>query len=367
MTKARSEQISLDDTPFYHCYSRCVRRAFLCGFDRETGEDFEHRKHWIVDRMKRLASVFCMDICAYAVMDNHYHVVLRVDVEEAEALSIEEVLQRWTALFSGNFLVNRYRSDERTKMSGAEIDKVHEIAGEWRHRLMNVSWFMRCLNEYIARMANQEDKCKGRFWEGRFKSQALLDDVAVLACMTYVDLNPVRAGVAETPESSDFTAIQERIEQHLVGAEEASRSSVEVEDASVAKPVQAAAQIDVGEGGGVHSKRLLAFIGDERIDQPKGINYSLEDYLELVDWTGRAILDGKRGWISDELPPILLRLQVNPDQWVSTVAYFNRCFPRMAGRIDRLKAICRKLNLAWVHGMGPSKRLFSQPAENMRV
>ena len=143
MTKARYAQVSLEDKPFYHCYTRCVRRAFLCGNDRETGNDFEHRKQWIVMRMKQLASVFCLDICAYAVMSNHYHVVLRVDTKEAEALSVETVLKRWGSLFSGNMLVNRYLSESQCDMADADKDKVREIAQEWRHRLMDISWFMR--------------------------------------------------------------------------------------------------------------------------------------------------------------------------------------------------------------------------------
>lgn len=149
-------------------------------------------------------------------MSNHYHVVLRVDAEEAERLSDVVVLKRWRLLFAGDVLVERYLSEKQSSMDDAEKKKVHEIAQEWRSRLTDISWFMRCLNESIARKANKEDGCKGRFWEGRFKSQALLDEVAVLACMTYVDLNPVRAGIAETPELSDFTSIQERIRDYML-------------------------------------------------------------------------------------------------------------------------------------------------------
>ena len=355
MTKSRSSQISLDDTPFYHCYTRCVRRAFLCGVDCETGDDFEHRKQWIVMRMKQLASVFCMDVCAYAVMSNHYHVVLRVDTEEAVGLSDEAVLRRWQMLFSGNMLVSRYLSDKQGDMDAAEKDKVREIAQEWRGRLMDISWFMRCLNESIARMANKEDGCKGRFWEGRFKSQALLDEAALLACMVYVDLNPVRAGLAETPEASDFTSIQERIRIHL-------QTGIEPENLPTSN---ATALLDqeydkqaLDQSLNMTVKPLLDLFDKKQATPSKGLVLSVEDYMELVDWTGSAIIDGKRGHIPDQLSPIISRLQVNPDYWVETVKKFNRYFPRVAGHIDRLKMICQKLNLAWVHGMGASKCLF---------
>jgi len=357
MTKARFEQISLEDTPFYHCYARCVRRTFLCGVDKETGENFEHRKGWIVDRMKQLASVFCMDICAYAVMDNHYHIVLRVDEEEARGLSVEAVLLRWNTLFSGNYLVTRYLSTDRGSMTDAEIDKVREIAEEWCNRLTEISWFMRCLNEYIARMANKEDGCKGRFWEGRFKSQALLDEVAVLACMTYVDLNPVRAGLANTPESSDYTAIQERISNYHVSEEMISQSGNPPPLPDKPQCIEQTNKIPENTHD-CPPKPLLDFIGDEHIDQPKGIAYSLNDYLDLVDWTGRAIINGKRGAIPEHLPPILRRLQVNPGQWVVTVKHFNRRFPRMAGKIDRLMTIYQKLDLSWSHGLRESQLLY---------
>ncbi len=350
MTKARSEQVSLPDTPYYHCYSRCVRRAFLCGFDRENGVDYTHRKQWLVSRMKQLASVFCLDLCAYAVMDNHYHVVLRVDTELAETLSVSEVLVRWSSLFSGSMLIQRYLSSERDVMSDGEIAKVHELAEALRERLVDISWFMRCLNEFIARMANKEDGCKGRFWEGRFKSQALLDEVAVLACMAYVDLNPIRAGIAETPEQSDFTSIQERIKAYQTVSVEIAPADNQQQDYSHT--------VESATDTANTRPLLLDFIGNERQDQPKGITYSIEDYLQLVDWTGRAIVDGKRGSIPGDLPPIFNRLKVDPEQWVSTVQQFQRRYPRMAGSMAQLKAMCEQLGLRWMHGVGVSRVLY---------
>jgi REP element-mobilizing transposase RayT len=176
-----------------------------------SGQNFDHRRDWIITWILRLADIFAIDVASYAVMSNHYHIVLRIDAEHAATWSVEEVLERWTRLFSGPVLIQRYLSDARDTMTEAECERVREIAEEYRERLMNLSWFMRVLNENIAREANREDGVKGRFWEGRFKSQALLDEIALLSAMVYVDLNPIRAGLAATPEESDHTSIQSRI------------------------------------------------------------------------------------------------------------------------------------------------------------
>jgi len=163
----------------------------------------------MVDKITELSRVFAIDVCAYAIMSNHYHVVLRVDQDSAKNWSVYDVIKRWMQLYKGNLLVDRFQSGE--SQSRAERDAVDTIIQTWRERLMDISWYMRCLNETIARAANEEDHCKGRFWEGRFKSQALLDETALLTCMMYVDLNPIRAGINKTPETSDYTSIQARI------------------------------------------------------------------------------------------------------------------------------------------------------------
>ena len=181
----RSSLISLSDTAWYHCVSRCVRRAFLCGHDHHSGQDFEHRRGWIANRIKELANIFAIDVAAYAVMSNHYHVVVRIDSARAQAWSTEQVLRRWTQLFTGPLLVQRYLLSPgvRAAMGQGELEKVQEMAETYRTRLADLSWYMRVLNESLARQANAEDDCTGRFWEGRFKSQALLDEQALLAAM----------------------------------------------------------------------------------------------------------------------------------------------------------------------------------------
>ena len=272
MTRPRSALVSLSDTAWYHCVSRCVRRAFLCGQDSLTGQNFNHRRGWIATRIKELAHIFAIDVAAYAVMSNHYHLVAHIDRERALAWSTEEVLTRWTQLFTGPLLVVRYLSPARDQMGQAEMAMVREMAETYRARLHDLSWFMRVLNESLARQANAEDDCTGRFWEGRFKSQALLDEQALLAAMAYVDLNPVRAGMAETPESSDYTSIQERL-----GCAPAATPN---------EPVQEPAPEPLPQAP------LMPFDATGRTAW--AVPFGFEEYVALVEWTGRLVHPAKR-------------------------------------------------------------------------
>ena len=318
MTIARSQQIDLSVTPYYHCVNRCVRRAFLCGEDHLTGKSYEHRREWIAIKIKALAETFAIDIAAYAVMSNHYHIVLRVDQEKAKSWNSLEVIKRWGEHFSIPVLVSRFLKGECT--TSAEIKVVDEIIEKWRARLHDISWFMRLLNEYIARESNREDKVTGRFWEGRFKSQALLDEQALIACMAYVDLNPIRADMAKTPEQSDYTSIQERIQK------------------------------------AVNKKActLLPFVNTVKSEAQKesAIPFQLNDYISLVDWSGRAILQNKRGSIPENTPPILQRLGIDEKDWIKHIHYFERQFPTVAGNIDKLRQLARETSRRWIKGMG---------------
>ncbi|VAW41553.1 Mobile element protein, partial [hydrothermal vent metagenome] len=207
MTLARKYLILPDATPFYHVMTRCVRRAFLCGLDKYTGKSYEHRKPMIVKRIKFLASVFNIDICAYAVMSNHYHLVLKIN--STDNWNEKQVLTYWSELCQLPLICEKFINGE--SQGRAELKMVYQQTEVYRKRLMSISWFMKFLNEHIAKTANSEDEMTGSFFESRFKSQALLDEQAVLTCMAYVDLNPIRAAIATTPENSNYTSIQERI------------------------------------------------------------------------------------------------------------------------------------------------------------
>lgn len=347
MTKARKSIINVNDTPYYHCMGRCVRRAFLCGVDNFSGKDFSHRKQWIVDKLSELSHVFLIDVCAYAVMSNHYHVVLKINHEQALQISDEEVIELWMKLFKGNVLIQRYLKGDCT--TDAEQDKVHEIVAEWRKRLSDISWFMRCLNEYIAHKANEEDKCTGRFWEGRFKSQALLNEQALLSCMAYVDLNPIRAGLADSLDCSDYTGIRQRIKdiQLVVGNEplvDKHKKQVRVCSAESKENKEDVIMI-----------KLADFIGSKDVD---GIPYLLMDYLELVDWTGRAIRDNKKGFIPDSEPKIISKLGFTPDLWMTSVSQFSDHFYSHIGTDDQLKSICKKTGINWLAGSRSCREIY---------
>jgi hypothetical protein len=324
MPKPRSQIVSLDATTYYHCTSRCVRRAFLCGFDQFTGRSYEHRRDWVEQRILLLADIFAIDVCAYAVMSNHHHVVLHINKSEALSWSYEEVCERWHKIYKGTLLTQKFlRKDPLTEV---ELRVVKEKLEHWRVNLSCISWFMRALNEPIARMANAEDKCTGRFFESRFKSQALLDEKALLGCMAYVDLNPVRAQMAKAPEQSDHTSIKKRVE--------AARQSKTQPEA------------------------LAKFVGNPREPMPQGLPFHLKDYLELVDWTGRIIKPNKRGFIDSDLPPILDRLEIEPEQWILMATKFESKFASLVGGVYELKRAARLLGFSRTPGLSSCKAIF---------
>ncbi len=321
MPQSRKNLISLEATPYYHLVSRCVRRAFLCGFDKFTGKSFEHRRAWLENRILKLSSIFTINLCAYAIMHNHYHLVVHINKKEAEALSNREVVERWHQLFKGITLSQRYLDGEA--LSFAEYRALSLIIDKWRGRLLDIGWFMRCINEPLARMANIEDECTGRFWEGRYKSQALLDEKALAACMAYVDLNPIRSSIAKMPEKSDYTSIKLRIRQ-----------------AKLSKTPSKVSQ---------QPWQLFPFIGKLNREAPPGLPFRLTEYLELIDWTAQRIQHDSEGFNDDKYPSILYRLGISSRQWKQLSINFEKRFSTFVGSFENVKSACHLFGRLWSH------------------
>jgi REP element-mobilizing transposase RayT len=206
----RDDVLPPDESCFAHLYNRCVQGTYLCGVDHATGKDYSHRKKWIVQRLEQLASVYLIDILAFAVLDNHLHVVVRTLPDEVKKLTDRQVAIRWLSLHPG-WLLDEFVCVEPTeaqiKQLLADPEKIEQV----RRNLSSPSTFMKDLCEPIAKRANKEDGRKGHFWEDRFQAQRLMDILAILVCVAYVDLNLIRAAMASSLVGSNFTSIQARI------------------------------------------------------------------------------------------------------------------------------------------------------------
>jgi hypothetical protein len=317
MTQARSHLIPPGTGGSFHCVQRCVRRAFLCGVDEYTGRSFEHRKPWVEARIRILAECFAVAVHAYAVMSNHLHVVLEIDPARIAGWSDEDVSERWIRLFPP-----REDSDEARTHKRLQLMSNPERMEMVRARLGSLSWFMRCLAEPIARRANREDGCTGRFWEGRFKSQSLCDERALLAAMAYVDLNPIRAGIAKSLRQSRHTSVEQRIENAKGDRNKLSQRM---------RPIA---------GTSVHSVPLTT-----------------ADYLHLLEWTGRQIAPDKRGRIRGDTPSALQAFESRPERWAMRVKAVGSGYWRVIGEVDDMVEIAKRLGQAWLKGVGLAARL----------
>ena len=316
-----------------------------------------------------LAIIFAIEVCAYAVMANHYHVILRTRPDIVARWSDREVAARWLMLFP------RHRDLRGTPIPSTEkeicaLADCPERIAQLRRRLSSLSWFMGRLNEFIARAANKEDNVKGRFWEARFKCQALLDEAAIASSMVYVDLNPIRAGVAATPEKSDFTSIQARIRAwrqettttpSLSGVEPAR----DIHSGSVGRcstaPDNTAEISPIPDHLSVLEYRLDGWLCPIQSEsQRRGIlDMTTEEYFDLVDKSGRMTRADKPGVIDADLAPILLRIGTNPNTWLDTVSHFGSKFRLAAGRVSSLRNFAHRLGRQWFQGTATARVAFA--------
>jgi hypothetical protein len=310
MTYPRSHLIDPDEG-VYHISSRCVRRAWLCGIDQHTGRNFDHRRRWLEERILKLAAIFAIDLYGYAVMSNHYHLVVSLNSAMVENWSDTSVVDKWLSLCGKQYqgkAVGQMRDIERALLleNPARLRAV-------RQRLGSISWLMRFINEPLARMANIEDGCKGRFWEGRFKSQRLLDENAVLACMVYIDLNPVRAGIVDDVVDAENTSLAHR----LTSTDDSAANEMKVIDSS----------------------RSLPF------------GQSLDDYIALARWTADAQRAFRYGGT-----PVKNGLENSAASLLGALMPRPGCWQRANGSAQSLKDYAKSIGQCWVKA--PSIKLL---------
>jgi REP element-mobilizing transposase RayT len=206
----RRDLIDDNEVGVYHCFNRCVRAESLLSDDLTMGSDYVQRKDWLLGMLTFLAAIFSIDILKYAIMDNHLHLILRNRPDLVRKWSKPKVLRPAMQLFPEKFRRRGWYVEPSEPLPKQLLEN-EELIAEMRRRLSSISWLMKVLQERIARRCNREDKVVGHFWAGRFKSERLLDDGAVLACSLYIDLNQVRAGMADRPERSKYTSAYDRI------------------------------------------------------------------------------------------------------------------------------------------------------------
>lgn len=299
MTVARKCLVDVEVTRFYHCISRCVRGAKLCG------DGFEHRKRWIENRLEALAGSFAVSVCGFAVMDNHLHLLIRLDPEAAENWTDEQVIRRWLQVYPPKTM--DMQDEKIVKLAVQQQTKDARHVQTIRHRLLDLGWFMKALKEPLARIANREDDCRGTFWEGRYKSIAILDEEALLATCAYIDLNPVAAGVAKLPETSKYTSLRQRV--------------VHVRRKGKLGELKAARRGSLcgsRAAGNLEQDHWLCPVEDRRRQgsSREGMleSFSLGSYLLLVDHTSRIFRDGKSR-VSRGVAEIIDRLGSSSQLW----------------------------------------------------
>ena len=353
---ARVEVFSPDEIAIVHVMNRVVRRCFLLGNDPVTGNNYDHRKIWIEEQLQRLSACFGIDLLCFAILSNHFHLILRSRPDVVAMWDDTEVARRWLMLCP----VRKNDEGFAEEPNEAELNMVRNDPQRLetiRLRLSDIAWWMRLLCQNIAVRSNHEDREMGKFWQSRYRAIRLLDEQAILACAAYVDLNPIRAAMAETLEESDFTSVQRRIQSLQEEVSSATNQTVKVgattSDDAEGVDQESAAEVVKATFKQVVADRFLSPLTiDERHDpigpdassdgfrcSQKGfLPLTVADYLDLLDWTARKLADGKPGSTPQDALPTFERLSIDPHVWCKLVGGFGRLFWNVAGRPQTIDA-----------------------------
>ncbi|WP_149499524.1 transposase [Roseiconus lacunae] len=337
---SRLEIIDPSEPTIVHVINRTVRRCFLMGDDPFTGQNFDHRKQWIEVLLERFAAHFGIELLCYSILSNHYHLILRTQPELVADWGDSEIARRWLMICPA-----RMTNGEPAEPTDAELNAIRndpERLAEIRCRLSDPSWWMRLLNQRIAQRANREDEESGKFWQDRFRAIRIEDEESLLACAAYVDLNQVRAGLAETIEESEFSSIHARIESEFGSStvvsqamdtsrdENQKRERSQRRDKFLSKLTIDERQDDLG---------ICESDSPHRLSDKGFLPLTLSQYIELLEWTvEQTSADQKATTVR---PPVALKQTgLSQHAWKTLVDGFAEVFTHVAARIETLES-CR--------------------------
>jgi len=335
---ARAEVFAADEVAIVHVMNRTVRRCFLLGDDPLTGKNYDHRKTWMEDELQHLARHAGIDLLCYAILSNHFHLVLRSRPDIVATWDDAEIALRWLMLCPKRRKAERQPAEPKQTDLNAILNNPAKLQ-EIRSRLSDISWWMRLLSQKIGRRANKDDQEVGKFWQARYRAVRLLDETAILACAAYVDLNPIRAALAETIETSLFTSAQQRAldlraraTAAKVAASNSGQATPRAGDLSPKLKPIAGSLCPVGLAENGSGIGLCVHTGGQRASDKGFLPMTTAGYLELLDWTARQLRSDKRGVTPTGTGPLFERLGIEPQAWCELTKNFGRLFSTVAGK-----------------------------------
>lgn len=336
MRRKRSIIANPEVSNYLHITQRCVRQGYFLDDDLPLQGKFRRRRDAVLARLKKLASAFAIDILRFSFMENHMHLKVRNRPELVAKMSDLEVARRWLIICPGfcEALADfkNIQPDRPTQKDIEALAKNKQQIDEIRKRLSSVSYLMWALSGYCAKLFNLMDGTKGHFWEDRYKVKELLDDLSLLLCAFYIDLNPIRAEVADTPETSEYTSIHCQIQ-----SEEILEATPDIDPALL--PDSFLANIQLTEDSPKEELSKLP----TRASDLGFLTISRSEYVIALDVVGRILRNGKKGGIPPDLPPIFKRLKISWKNAIELIAAYDSLFKCFVGNKESLQQKAAKL------------------------
>ncbi len=325
--RPRHLQVRPHTITYYHTMSRCVRKMKLL--------DDVKRKDFMLSWLKQLHAAYAVEVCRYSMMGNHFHLILRINLEMAQGWAAREVVERWARLHPPRDWGYRPLAGEALEGWIANQARIPEMVEKLREKLVNLGQFMKDFKQRVAEAFNKADEASGVFWGGRYTCVPIESESQLLACMTYVDLNPHAAGQCERPEDDPHTSLHESVRsrekerQQRVCAGISGVEQMPPRDVCAAQAAGALAQESVEEGVAAVNPAIVEIVPNaERhawgvpvarssVASRGGMfaDLRLEDYLRLVDFVARRLRDGKAK-LDDAVAGILQRTRVEAGGWL---------------------------------------------------